>query len=205
MVGQVKFIRTIPFGIFFLFVLASCSPKDYTQIPTYSGKGSLQAVIESPAGTNLRISYCAVTHRFKVEMDEKAGKRVNFLPYPVNFGFVPSTRLTRRPEDAGELVDILVISEKLETGEIIDVIPLGILILKDDFITDYRVISIPADPLGQVVSAGSLSELNEKYPSLTAILEEWFLYSDVYKNAEVMGWEDEHIARQFIDKWRINN
>jgi inorganic pyrophosphatase len=203
MVWKVNFLRLTVSGLFFLLFLTACRPKDYSKIPAYSDQSCLQAVIEIPAGTNLKISYCLDSHRFKVEMDENSEKKINFLPYPVNFGFVPSTCFSRDSGENGEVIDILVISEKLNTGTVIDVIPLGILILKDDFITDYKVVGIPADPAKQVVMANSLSELNDKYPALTGIIEEWFLYSDLYENVTILGWEDEHVARQFIDKWIV--
>jgi inorganic pyrophosphatase len=203
MVGKVNFLRLSAFGLFFLLFLTACRPKDYSKIPAYSNESYPRAVIEIPAGTNLKIAYSTINHRFDVEMDENAEKKINFLPYPVNLGFVPSTFFARDSEQGGDVIDILVISEKLNTGTVIDVIPLGILILKDDFITDYKVVGIPADPVRQVVRANSLSELNEKYPALTGIIEEWFLYSDLYENVTVLGWEDEHVARQFIDKWLV--
>lgn len=182
-------------------LLTGCGPRDYSHIPAYSKNKALQAVIEIPAGTNLKISYCMLSHRFRVEMMDGVEKKVKYLPYPANYGFIPSTRLDNRPDNSGDMLDVMVISEELEVGEVVEVVPLGMLILKDDFHTDYTVIAIPSDEDHQVVHAHSYDELMRNYPALIEIVETWLINSELYENPVLLGWEDEHVAMNFINKW----
>lgn len=186
-----------------LILLEGCKPRDYSKIPAYSRNHFLQAVIEIPAGTNLKISYCILSHRFRVETMDGAERKVNYLPYPANFGFIPSTLINKAGEGKGDMIDVVVISDKLEVGTVIEIIPVGMLVIKDDFLTDYKVLAIPSDMKMQVVSVNTFPELNSTYPRLTEILEEWFLHSGFYKNAIILGWEDEHVARNFVEKWMV--
>lgn len=187
-----------------IMALAGCTPGDYSQIPSHSKRNFLQAVIEIPAGTNHRITYCRLTHRFLIEMTDDGKDILPYLPYPANFGFIPSTRFGNPLGKEGELLEIMVIAESLKTGTVIEVIPLGLLIVKDDFHTDYKVLAIPADPDKQVIRAGTYHEFNQNFPGVTAILEDWFVHSDMYHNVVVLGWEDERVTGQFINKWLVN-
>jgi len=201
--GKVKFTLAAAFALLGLLVLPACQSRDYARLPATSAGGNLQAVIECPAGSNLTIFYCQSHRRFHVEMNEENEKKVDYLPFPVNHGFVPSTLFSREEGAEGKMVDILVICDRLETGTVLEVIPLGIMILKDEAETFYQVISIPANLSGQVITASSLTELNLKYPSITGIIGEWYTHSDKSRNLTLLGWEDEQVARQFVDKWII--
>jgi inorganic pyrophosphatase len=187
-----------------LVLCLGCNPKDYSKLPSYSKKEFVQAVIEIPAGTNQKIAYCPLTHRFRIEAENSDDDRIKYLPYPANFGFIPSTRFGGILGKEGDPLDVLVISESLKTGTVIEIIPLALLIMKDDFLTDYKLIAIPADEKKQVVRAVSYQDLLSNYPALTGIIEDWFTHSDQYHNLIVLGWEDEHVARQFIDKWLVD-
>jgi inorganic pyrophosphatase len=186
-----------------VIILTGCKPKDYSKLPSHSRKNFLQAVIEIPAGSNLKTFYCPNSLRFKVEMVEGEERKVSYLPFPVNYGFIPSTRIGDS-EEGGKTLDVMVVAEKLDIGTVIEIMPLGMLILKDDFKTEYMVLAVPAKEKYQVLTASTLQELNATYPELTVILEEWFLYSGVIINPVFLGWENEHVALGFINKWVVD-
>ena len=178
---------------------SGCGPRDYCDIPAYSDGNYLQAVIEIPAGTSTQIAYCKLTHRFRVRADEQGPQRVAYLPYPFNYGFIPSTSASLDPEDR-DMLEVMVISESLATGTVLEVIPLALLVLKDDFTTQYKVLAIPSAPEKQIINAGLFEEFKTKYPSVTDIIEDWFIGSGLYRNPEIVGWQDEHVTRNFIQK-----
>ena len=45
---------------------------------------------------------------------------VNFLPYPANYGFIPSTFMDKKKGGDGDALDILLISEHMVTGTVVD-------------------------------------------------------------------------------------
>src|SRR5437899_700352 len=119
--------------------LSACTT-NYENLPAYSDNKQLQAVIEIPAGSAHKYKYDPETHTFPV--DQKAGREqiVDFLPYPGNYGFIPSTRLAKNRGGDGDGLDILVIGESRETGTVMEVLPLGIILLEVAGELDYKVI-----------------------------------------------------------------
>lgn len=199
MVKILRIYGALIFMAILALIQAGCHPGNYSKVPAYSTGNYLQAVIEIPAGTSKQISYCMLTHRFRVMADEDSPQKVDFMPYPFNYGFIPSTNFSAH-SDGRSLIDIMVISESLETGTLLEVIPLALLILKDDFTTYYKVLAIPASPEKQIIRADMFEDIKIKYASMTDIIEDWFLSSGLYQNPMVAGWEDEHVTRNFIQK-----
>ena len=76
-------------------------------------------VVEIPAGTNHKIEYDPSTDSF--ENDKKDGKDrvISFLPYPGNYGFIPSTLMNKDRGGDGDALDILVIGESEPTGTVL--------------------------------------------------------------------------------------
>lgn len=85
----------------------------------------------------------------KYEYDKEAGviKVDRFLytamVYPFNYGFVPGTL-----EEDGDPVDVLVISSQpVLPGTVIEVRPIGLLVMEDEEGPDSKVIAVPKDKL----------------------------------------------------------
>ena len=93
-----------------LLLLTGCQT-DYASLPTYTPRKQLQAVIEVPAGSATTIRYNRETKAF--EPDKQAGqvRIVDFLPYPANYGFIPSTETNAQAKP----LKIFVPSGQLET------------------------------------------------------------------------------------------
>jgi inorganic pyrophosphatase len=203
---MVKELRT-RYGLLLIglvvFGLISCKPRDYGSTPTFSSKNFLQAVIEIPAGSDLVTYYCPVSLRFKVKMVDGKERKIDYLPIPVNQGFIPSTRLGNASED-GKMIEIMVVAEQLDIGSVVETIPLGMLVIKDEFQTFYKVLAIPVKPEQQVVFAETYQDLRINYSQLTEIIEDWYLNSGQYENPVLLGWEDDHVTRSFINKWLIH-
>ena len=175
MVNKLRFIGISSSLVLFLILPGGCRPRDYAEIPAYTKRNFLQAVIEIPAGTSHEIYYCKSTRRFRMKDPDSAAQQVNYLPYPANYGFIPSTWIDNESGENGDFLHVMVISEEEDIGDVVEIIPVGMLILRDDFHTEYQIIAVPADPEEQIVKATTLEELNSHYPSLTGILGDWFL------------------------------
>ncbi len=188
-----QFLATVILAI----SLVACKPADISTLPAMTLEGKVYCIIEIPAGTNKKIEYNKSTRKFEVDQRDGQDRIINYLPYPGNYGFIPSTYSDPEKGGDGDALDILVICESLPTGTVIEVIPMGMLKLVDDGESDFKIIAIPSDPKFQTVSAGSFEELLQKYPTLTDMIEGWFLNYDSDPSA-VEGWGDEEAAKEEI-------
>jgi inorganic pyrophosphatase len=174
------------------FLLLGCAPDptpNPLSLPTYSSADSttVTVVIEIPAGSN-----------DKVEIDKESGvfeinRVIQYLPYPVNYGFIPSTLA-----GDGDALDVLVLSKRLDTGTVLSAIPIATMILRDKGEMDDKVLLIPADSTLRVVPCDTWTCLQTEYPAIVQMLEIWFT---TYKPAGVMvsgGWVEADSTRQLI-------
>lgn len=183
-------------------LLINCtSMKDMYTTPTFSQNGTLHCVIEIPGGTNKKIEFNAETKAFEIDQRNGTDRIIPFLPYPANYGFIPSTLSDRSSGGDGDALDILFISEALPTGTIVEAIPIGMLKLLDQGESDYKIICVPSDPKKRIIDATTYTQFLEKYSKAKDIIESWFLYYDTGGDALTSeGWGDEKEALEEINK-----
>ena len=83
-------------------VIAACNTQtgdsnaniNYADLSLHTQSGTMQAVIEIPAGTNQKKEYNYDSNTFPID------REVKYLPYPANYGFLPGTYMN--PEDGGD-------------------------------------------------------------------------------------------------------
>lgn len=180
--------------IFVIIFCASCEnsgQQDYLNLPRYSDNGYLNAVIEIPAGTNHKIEFNKKSLRFEVDKRDNKERVINFLPYPGNYGYVPSTLSDTNEGGDGDAIDVLVLSESVPTGTILEVVPVGVLKLIDNEEKDYKIIAVPANLEQRTLNVTNFEELETKYPNAMKIIETWFLNYDKQEPAYIQGWGDE--------------
>ena len=185
-------------GLIFFGILSCSKANDIYTLPAFTENGVLQAVIEIPAGTNAKIEYNPETAQFEVDQRNGEDRIIDFLSYPGNYGFIPSTK-----GDDDDALDVLVISEHLPTASVIEVIPIGIFKLIDNGEFDYKVIAVPYEEKQQIIKATSYQQLATSYPEIKRIIESWFLSYDADDLAISQGWGDEQEALQIIEKTLI--
>lgn len=168
---------------------------DYAELPTFSAERHLlQAVIEVPAGTNLAYHYDPATHKFAPQ--QRAGKdlRVEFLPYPGNYGFVPGTNTA-----ANQPLAVLVLAESQPTGTILEVTPIGLLLLDRGGQLERVVLAVPVRPSQRILpQALTWDAFTQRYPAAQQILRLWFQHGAAPGTVRIMGWKDEQAATQHV-------
>ncbi len=172
-------------------------------LPTFSEKGYLHAVVEIPAGTNTKFEYNKQLFEFQPDLRDGHARRVDFLSYPLNYGFIPSTRMDKERGGDGDPLDVLVLAEHLPTGTVIEVQPIGLLLLKDLGELDNKVLAIPANPIKRIVKATNWQEFQKGYAAAMQIIELFFQYYDGLGTMEVLGWDDEAAALEEVKKWQL--
>lgn len=172
-------------------------------LPSYSLQGHLQAVIEIPAGTNTKYEYNKQLLKFQPDKRDGLPRRVDFMSYPVNYGFIPSTIMDKKRGGDGDPLDVLVLAEHIPTGSVVEVLPIGLLLLKDLGEWDNKVLAIPVDPLNRIIKATDWAGFQRDYSAIRHIFEIFFTYYDGLGTMTLMGWGDEKAAVEEVKKWQI--
>jgi inorganic pyrophosphatase len=137
----------------------------------------------------------------KYEMDKEAGTlivdRFLYTPmrYPGNYGFVPHTL-----SDDGDPIDVLVANTRpIIPGAVINVKPIGVLMMEDDGGGDEKIIAVPSANLtkryANVHNYTDMPEITWKQ------IEHFFLhYKDLEpgKWVKLLGWGDAKQAQRLI-------
>ncbi|MDX5418460.1 MAG: inorganic diphosphatase [Hymenobacteraceae bacterium] len=179
-----------------LMLLASCQT-DYASLPTYTSQKQLQAVIEVPAGSATKLRYNRQSKAFETEKHAGQDRIVNFLPYPANFGFIPSTETNAQKKP----LEVVVIAGSMEAGTVMEVIPVGVLQLETDGELDHKIVAVPARPSERTVNASDYNSFTADYPAVKAILQQWFVYHNPITKSRFVGWRNEQFAEQEIQRW----
>lgn len=184
-----------------LFIFSCNSEPSYKSLPALTSQGIL-AVIEIPAGTNKKVEYNLSKARFEIDKIDGKERVVDYLPYPGNYGFIPSTKMDENKGGDGDALDILVICESLPTGDTISVIPIGTLMLDDSGEIDTKIIAVPADPSKRVIDVTDYQTFTVKYNSVQKIIENWFLNYKGLGVTRLVGWKNDRYAMSEIEKWK---
>lgn len=185
-------------------VLFSCNSSiKYYDLPAKTGENKYNAVIEIPSGTNKKIEFNKESNSF--EIDKKNGKDrvVEYLPYLGNYGFIPSTYSIPQKGGDGDALDVLILSESVEVGAVLEFIPIAVLKLIDNGESDFKIIGIPTKENKQIIRVSSFNQLKNEYPEVLDVIELWFLKYNKNDPATSRGWGDEVAAINEIEKWKL--
>lgn len=165
--------------------------------------GAINAVIEIPAGTNKKIEFNTENERFETDQLEGKDRIIDFLPYPANYGFIPSTLMDTDRGGDGDALDVLVIAAAQPTGTLMAIRPIAVLNLMDDGEIDTKIIAVPADTSLQIIQVANFEDFLIKYNAGMRIIETWFLNYKGLGRTRLKNWENEHRALIEIKKWQI--
>jgi inorganic pyrophosphatase len=162
---------------------------NYLDLPTGRDVPNIiNAVIEIPKGSSNKYEYDKELNVFKLD-------RTLYSPvhYPGAYGFIPRTH----GEDGDPLDVVVIVEQPTFTGCLIEVRPLGVLIMRDDMGLDHKILAVPvSDPKMREVHG--LQHLASHY---LAEVDYFFnIYKDLEgKKSDTYGWEDRLVAYQVIE------
>ena len=154
-----------------------------------------------PEDVNVIIEIPIGGQPIKYEMDKDAGTLVvdRFLytpmTYPGNYGFVPHTL-----SEDGDPIDVLVCNTRpLVPGCLINVRPIGVLVMEDNSGQDEKIVAVPSPHLTQRYE--DVKEITD-LPAITLKQIEHFFehYKDLEpgKWVKIGDWQDSSVARKMI-------
>jgi inorganic pyrophosphatase len=143
-------------------------PKDlYHAYRAKNSDGTVNAVIEIPAGTNDKWETDTATGRLYWELQNGAPRVVKFLGYPGNYGMIPRTK-----GGDSDPLDIVVLGGMKQRGTVIAVKPVGVLFLEDKGLIDDKIIAV--EPGSFMGNLNNISELDGLFPGMLIAIKAWF-------------------------------
>lgn len=175
--------------------------EDLEALTTFVRPGVVRAVIEIPAGTTDKRQYDPATGTFPIDHRDGLPRRIAFLPYPANYGFIPGTRMDRSQGGDGDALDVFVLCTSRPSGTIMEIEPIGIIELLDAGERDDKVIALPADRSLLTLDVDDITELPK---AAMEILVTWLLNYDPEDGAELIAVKGREAARTAIDRWLVH-
>ena len=185
-------------------ILTSCDDKrdSHPLKSTTTELDGLLAVVEIPAGTNKKLEYNKKSKRIVADTIKGGRDRmINFLPYPGNYGYIPTTMMAESEGGDGDALDVLILGESLETGTKLEIIPIAVLLLKDKGEEDSKIIAVPAKKELQIMKLKDFATFITEYNAAQMIIQQWFLNYKGFGKMEMLGWRDEKFAKAYIEQW----
>lgn len=199
-------IRKVSLIALLLFGLSAClktnNANKLYKAPAMTEAG-FNMVVEIPAGSSHKYEFNPATMVFEIDQIDGKDRIIDFLPYPGNYGFIPSTLMEEERGGDGDALDVLLISEAIEQGSLVEFLPIAALLLNDGGEIDTKIIGIPIDPDKQVIKVKNFQEFLIKYDAAKKIVEDWFLNYKGFGKTEFLGWKDDTYAREEIKKWML--
>lgn len=171
-----------------------------TELPTFTENGHLRVVIERPAGTNHQVTYDPSAQSFYPPPEDSAAAKFDFLPYPGNYGFVPSTRPDTQRDRP---LSTLLLAESMPTAFSIEAKPLALVRLICPQGDRYCLLTIPAAPARRLMPDSTLNQLKQNHPAALQILELWLKHHQPADSVQSIQWQDEQQALQQVRAWAV--
>jgi inorganic pyrophosphatase len=152
--------------------------------------GIVNAVVEIPQGSILKIEWDRKNVAFKIDRVEPA-----IFAKPVNYGFIPGTL----DEDGDELDVLVVCSEPIPTGVYLEAKIIGVLNFEDGGDADHKIVVVPVDDRNTADTIKTLDDLGEGWKR--QIEHHFAHYKDLKRpgTTKVEGWGDDAAAKKIVE------
>lgn len=189
-------MRKIVLTIAILTMIMACQEKKgFDDLMTYSKNGKPHFIVVNPAGSVEKFRFDQLDNGFKVRTTEGKNELIDFLPFPANFGFIPSTH--SEGIDKGDLLYGFLISPSYSIQTMIDVIPIGALSVIQDGKENDIVFCIPDNKDERI----KIAETNQVPYEMRSTFEMWL--TNGFGIDSILDWHDSKYADELI-KTRSN-
>lgn len=168
-----------------------------TGYPGLNEDGSVNMVVEIPAGTNAKWETTETGDALEWRTLDSGRRVVDYLAYPGNYGMIPSTRLPKRLGGDDEPLDVVLLGPAVARGKVVRVRPVGVLRLLDDGERDDKIVAVPLE--GPFADVEDLSDLDDRYPGARSILETWFVRHQGSGRTKSKGFADQDEAMEIVE------
>ena len=168
-----------------------------TGYPAVNDDGTVNVVIEIPAGSNEKWEVDKRDGLLRWEHEQGQPRVVAYVGYPGNYGMVPRTLLPTELGGDGDPLDVLVIGKRVERGLIQRCRIIGVLALVDRGEVDDKLLAVAE---GNALSdLQDLEQLDARYPGVRQIVETWFANYKGPGQLVTRGWSGPERALQILE------
>lgn len=162
-----------------------------------SDESLIDVLIEIPAGSAEKWEVSKRDHVLRWERNARGqGRVIQYLPYPVNYGFVPKTLMARVHGGDGDALDAMVLGASMPKGRSIQGRVIAVLRLLDHGAKDDKLVVVPI--LGVFSQIKDLSDLDAKFWGVSEILKIWFTQYKDPQSMRFIGWGDKMQAQRVL-------
>jgi inorganic pyrophosphatase len=163
------------------FLLFACAGQQVSEVeekdlfhdyPAINADGSVNAIVEIPAGTNAKWQVSKQSGKLEWEQENGKNRIVDYLPYPGNYGMIPQTLLPKAEGGDGDPLDVLLLGPALPARVPVRVKLIGVLALRDRGEVDDKLIAVFED--SPMAGINSIEALESQYPGAAELVETWF-------------------------------
>ena len=174
---------------------------DLEKFDTFNNDETVNAFIEIKSGENLKWEFNSTNENIEVEFKNGKPRKIDYLSYPFNYGFIINTKLEYNRNGDGDPIDVIILSQdQVERGSITKVKIIGMIKMKDKKLIDNKIISVKDGSKFEKVK--SIKDLRKNYPGILEIMTTWF---ENYKGEKIKleGIAKKKEAIRFIKKAKI--
>ena len=167
----------------------------------YPAKGTnkmVNAIIEIPAGQNEKWEISKKDGKMHWELQGAKPRIVSFLPYPFNYGIIPSTYQSKETGGDGDPIDVLVLGPAIPRGSVVKVSLIGVLRLQDNGERDDKLLAVTND--SPFKNINSLHGIKSKFPGVLEIIEVWLTKYKGKGRIVSKGYANHIKAQQLLNK-----
>ena len=167
----------------------------------FNNDGTINVIVEIPAGDNDKWELWKKDGSIRWEFQNNSFRKIKYLPYISNYGFVPQTLFSKEIGGDGDPIDVILLGERLKRGSVIKGKILGVINMKDEGSFDSKIVAVNQNSF--VFNSSILNnfdDLSKNYPGALEIIEIWFQNYKLNNNIIINGYGSVNDAKNLINK-----
>ncbi len=167
----------------------------------FNNDGTINVIIEIPAGDNDKWELWKKDGSIRWEFQNNSFRKIKYLPYISNYGFVPQTLFSKEIGGDGDPVDVILLGERLKRGSVIKGKILGVINMEDEGSFDSKIVAVNQNSfVFNSTILNNFDDLSKNYPGALEIIEIWFQNYKLNNNIIINGYGSVNDAKNLISK-----
>ncbi|GAB5465412.1 MAG: hypothetical protein Kapaf2KO_08480 [Candidatus Kapaibacteriales bacterium] len=189
---------------FFVFFFISCKEnKTLYELSPISENGNYLAIITIPAGTSELYEYDTNALTMRVKNVDGKDEIYPHLPFPVNYGFIPSTYSDLSSKNLDEPLELFILTASYSKTTLMEVLPIATMeFLDEGGKAKYIPVAVPYDKQFRTLDITSWEGF-ESEATAKEIIQIW---ASKWKESEgwtFQGWKDESFTKSYLEERTI--
>ena len=167
----------------------------------FNTDGTINVIVEIPAGDNDKWELWKKDGSIRWEFQNNSFRKIKYLPYISNYGFVPQTLFSKEIGGDGDPVDVILLGERLNRGSVIKGKILGVINMEDEGSFDSKIVAVNQNSfVFNSTILNNFDDLSKNYPGALEIIEIWFQNYKLNNNIIINGYGSVNDAKNLISK-----